>query len=1115
VIADTIQSALRQGKKQQAQGYLFCFDMLGEEALTQQDADRYTAAYAEAIRSLGQQPLKDSIYTNPGISIKLSALHPRYQYTQQARLMAELLPRLIELTLLAKSQRIGLSIDAEEADRLELSLNLFAALAAHPEVKDWNGLGLVIQAYQKRAPAVIDWLVKLARQNQQQFMVRLVKGAYWDTEIKRAQVGGLADYPVFTRKYHTDLCYLHCANQLLQAGDVIYPQFATHNAYTLAAILALAGQRRDFECQALYGMGETLYDHLLADQALPVPCRIYAPVGDQQNLLAYLVRRLLENGANSSFVHQILDKTISVDQLTQDPAHLTKQQAGLPHPHIPQPRAIYGPGRVNALGLEVSDTQALKALQQGFTQAAQRSWKAQPLLATPCASTGELLAINKPHCQHQPVGQVRQSSSAEVGQAITDALAYHSDWAETSAIQRALCLQKAADLLTAERADFIWLAIQEAGKTIPNGVAEVREAIDFCRYYAQQVTEKFSGSEQPLGTLVCISPWNFPLAIFIGQVSAALATGNSVIAKPAEQTPLLAAAAVDLLHRAGVPKTALQLLPGKGETIGANLVADQRMAGVIFTGSTEVARQINQTLASHTEEKVLIAETGGQNAMIVDSSALLEQVVKDVIKSAFDSAGQRCSALRVLFVQADIGDPFIAMLKGAMAELQAGDPEQLATDIGPVIDKEAQQRLLGHIDYLTQQAQWLFQTPLTTATREGTFVPPTLCEITDIAALKQEVFGPVLHLIRYQSQDLPQIVQQIKATGYGLTFGIHSRVAAKVEQLLAQDIAGNVYVNRDMVGAVVGVQPFGGTGKSGTGPKAGGPYYLQRLIRHQPAPELTPGKTRFATQTATQSAPQALQHSAAVESVAQSSPLDQVLNDLYAIPPLAIDQRVAGLEQVAELLAQQADHMVQQLVKATELSSQQLTTELEWGINYCRYYAQQAKALFTYRRLIGPTGEENRFYLSGKGLLLTLLLDPCQPALLTGQIAAVLVAGNSLVVASNKANQTLASILVDLWRQTPLARDRLVLLPWEQWQSQLLDNVRTAAVLWPNNVTMAQQINQQLSQRPGAITPLIRVSRGKYPKPPLSLLAVTTERSVSINTTAAGGNTALMALTEN
>ncbi|OZI74476.1 trifunctional transcriptional regulator/proline dehydrogenase/L-glutamate gamma-semialdehyde dehydrogenase [Bordetella genomosp. 12] len=850
VSGQTISEALANNRKLEARGFRYSYDMLGEAATTAQDADRYNAAYEQAIHAIGKAAAGRGIYEGPGISIKLSALHPRYARAQRERVIRELLPRIRHLAILARQYDIGLNIDAEEADRLEISLDLLEALCFTPELEGWSGIGFVIQAYQKRAPFVIDYVVDLARRSGHRLMIRLVKGAYWDSEIKRAQVDGLEGYPVYTRKVYTDVAYLACARKLLAAPEAVYPQFATHNAYTVAAIYHLAGQNYypgQYEFQCLHGMGEPLYDEVvgpLAQGKLNRPCRIYAPVGTHETLLAYLVRRLLENGANTSFVNLIGDDSIPVEQLVADPVQTAARivPLGAPHEKIPLPRELYGPARANSAGLDLSNEHRLGSLSAALQAGAATPWRAMPLLgeAEPGWDESRAMDVLNPADQRDVVGRVIEADERTVEAALRAAANAAPIWQSTPVQERAQCLRRAAQLLEEQMQTLLGLIVREAGKTLANAIAEVREAVDFLRYYADQVEREFDNdTHRPLGPVLCISPWNFPLAIFTGQVAAALAAGNTVLAKPAEQTPLIAAQAVGILRAAGIPPGAVQLLPGRGETVGAQLVAHPIVRGVMFTGSTEVARLIARQLADRLDDRghtiPLIAETGGQNAMVVDSSALAEQVVADVLISAFDSAGQRCSALRLLCVQEDSADHVITMLRGAMRELRMGNPDRLSTDVGPVIDPEARQNILRHIDAMRSAGHEVVQIDGAPECRFGNFVAPTLIEIAAVAELKREVFGPVLHVLRYARDDLDRVIEDINATGYGLTFGVHTRIDETVARVAESVQAGNIYVNRNIVGAVVGVQPFGGEHLSGTGPKAGGPLYLYRLLSLRPA----------------------------------------------------------------------------------------------------------------------------------------------------------------------------------------------------------------------------------------------------------------------------------------
>jgi len=811
VLGETIEAALERARPQARHHQRYSFDMLGEGARTAGDATRYFNAYASAIEAIGRAAGKRPLPDRPGISVKLSALHPRFEAVSRERVMRELMPRLIELATRAKAYDLNFTVDAEEADRLELSLDVIAAAFSDASLDGWDGFGLAIQAYQKRASDVIDYADELARSQNRRMMLRLVKGAYWDTEIKRAQERGLDGYPVFSRKAMTDLNYVACAQKLLGLRPRIFPQFATHNALTVATILELCGDSGGYEFQRLHGMGEALYAQLREDRT-ELACRTYAPVGSHRDLLAYLVRRLLENGANSSFVALAADESVPVAALLKRPAEIIGTPGNAWHPNIPLPRDLYGPQRQNSRGIEFGERAALTAL---VSEVAEEKATADRADAT-----------------------VEQSNAA-----IAAARAGFWRWSRTPAGERASMLEKAADLLERRRAHFIALLQREGGKTLDDALSELREAVDFCRYYAAQGRTLFGdGAAMPgptgesnilrlrgRGVFVAISPWNFPLAIFLGQVTAALMAGNSVVAKPAEQTPLIATEAVKLLHEAGVPAAALHLVQGDGR-IGADLTAHRDVAGVVFTGSTEVARAINRTLAAKDGPIVpLIAETGGINAMIVDATALPEQVADDVVTSAFRSAGQRCSALRLLFLQDDVADRMIEMIAGAARELRLGDPTDPATHVGPVIDAEAKQKLDAHIARMKKETHEHFAG----VAPAGNFVAPHIFELSDAGQLTEEVFGPVLHVVRYRADSLERVLRSIEQSGFGLTLGIHSRIDDTVEDIADRLQTGNIYVNRNMIGAVVGVQPFGGFGLSGTGPKAGGPHYLARFATEQ------------------------------------------------------------------------------------------------------------------------------------------------------------------------------------------------------------------------------------------------------------------------------------------
>ncbi|WP_085315649.1 bifunctional proline dehydrogenase/L-glutamate gamma-semialdehyde dehydrogenase PutA [Derxia lacustris] len=857
VLGRDIAEALANARPLRERGCSYSFDMLGEAALTAADADKYLADYRKAVAAVGRAPQAGS-GPRPSVSIKLSALHPRYEAAQRERVLGELFERVRDLAAEARRLDVAITVDAEEADRLELSLELFEKLLRDPAIAGWGGFGLVVQAYSKRCLPVLVWVTELGRELGARIPLRLVKGAYWDSEIKASQQRGLDGYPVFTRKEATDTSYLAAARYLLgeRTRGVIEPQFATHNAHTVAAVLALAGDR-EFEFQRLHGMGEALYDAVVERTRRPV--RIYAPVGAHRDLLPYLVRRLLENGANSSFVHRLVDPAVPVEALIEHPAIALRRQASLHNPGIPLPAQLFGAARRNSRGINPNVGESWRALDAALAPQWQRRWSAAPVIdGVRVAGIGRNAADDGaqraghggpavcPWDLDRSIGEVRHASAADAQRALDALAAYWPRWNATPVDARAAILDRLADLLERDRAELIALCTLEAGKTLQDGIDEVREAVDFCRYYAAEARLKLgrrtlagpTGERNELfhdgrGVFACISPWNFPLAIFIGQIAAALVAGNVVLAKPAEQTSLIAARTLDLMFEAGLPPQAIALLPGDGAELGAVFCNDPRLAGVCFTGSTDTARAINRSLALRNGPlAVLIAETGGQNAMIVDSTALPEQVVKDAVASAFTSAGQRCSALRVLFVQDDIAERVTELLRGAMAELVVGPPDRLASDLGPVIDAEARDRLAEHIARLRESARLIAETPLP-AGLNGHFVAPVAFEIAGIEALDREHFGPVLHLVRYAAADLDRVIAAINATGYGLTLGIHSRNEETARHIEAMARVGNVYVNRNQIGAVVGVQPFGGCGLSGTGPKAGGPSYLLRFAQER------------------------------------------------------------------------------------------------------------------------------------------------------------------------------------------------------------------------------------------------------------------------------------------
>lgn len=845
VLGRDIKEALKTSRQDRKEGYTHSYDMLGEAALTQKDAEKYFNDYAQAIEAVGNETLVNSKVSAPTVSIKLSALHPRYEVANEDRVMSELLDTVLKLARKARSLDVGLTIDAEEADRLELSLSLYEALYRHEDLRGWGKLGIVVQAYSKRCLPVLIWLTELAREQGDQIPLRLVKGAYWDSEIKECQQNGIAGYPVFTRKASTDVSYLACAKYLLseRVQQLIYPQFATHNAHTVASIQAIATHRH-YEFQRLHGMGEELYDTVMATS--PINCRIYAPVGAHKDLLPYLVRRLLENGANTSFVHKLVDPKTPVESLSEHPLKtLEPYKKNLRNEKIVLAPHIYGKDRLNSSGVNLDiESESSPFFEKVFSFDG-KAWQAASIIDGVAQQTGTKVSVTRPQNHEKKVGEAIHANTEQAKNAIESAYQAFQSWHKTPVEQRAVALEKIADALEANKHELIALCTFEAGKSLQDGIDEVREAIDFCRYYANQARHMFAapmllpgptGESNKLaihgrGVFVCISPWNFPLAIFLGQVVAALVTGNTVVAKPAEQTSLVAYRAVQMMHQAGIPSSALQLVLGTGAELGDTLTGDNKVAGVCFTGSTGTAQRINRTLAARDGAiATLIAETGGQNALIVDSTSLPEQVINDVVSSAFQSAGQRCSACRVMYVQDDIADRVIELLSGAMQELSVGDPAKYKTDVGPVIDKRAQESLNAHIQSITKTGKLLSTAPMPEHTKTGTFVQPTAVEISGIDVLDKEHFGPILHVIRYKANALDNVIDTINNTGFGLTLGIHTRNESKAQYIAARVNVGNVYINRNQIGAVVGVQPFGGHGLSGTGPKAGGPNYLYRFI---------------------------------------------------------------------------------------------------------------------------------------------------------------------------------------------------------------------------------------------------------------------------------------------
>ena len=1045
VLGETIDSAMKRAQKYAAKGYVFSFDMLGESAHTEKDAQKYFDDYQNAIAAIARHSTKEHAAENPGISVKLSALHPRYEYGKKERVLKELGGRVRELAIQAKAANMGFNIDAEEANRLDLSLDLIEGLMRDPALAGWDGFGVVVQAYQRRASFVLDWLAALSRETDRRIMVRLVKGAYWDSEIKRAQVMGLETYPVFTRKVLTDLSYLACARKLLSNTDVFYPQFASHNALTATMVQAMAGEHDAYEFQRLHGMGEALHDSLLESGARS---RIYAPVGGHKELLPYLVRRLLENGANSSFVNQLIDPDLSIDDVVADPLVEIAELKSYPNPNIPAPRDCLNGERLSAKGWDETHPPTAAT----FSADVRESFA--PIAARPIVN-GELLSgviqpVTNPARNNDAIGSVETASASDVKTACDAASKFSNEWAATSTAACADYLRKAADLLEKRGDHFMALAVFEAGKSWPDAIAEVREAVDFLRYYADGAGEN---AQAPLGVVTCISPWNFPLAIFLGQVSAALAAGNCVIAKPAEQTPLIAFEAVRLLHEAGVPGGALHFMPGDGPTIGAPLVAHPDVAGVVFTGSTEVAKLIKRSLIeSGKHDATLIAETGGINAMIVDSTALMEQAVTDIVSSAFQSAGQRCSACRLVCVQEDIADKFNEMLAGAMAELSVGDPAKLSTDVGPVIDVEARDNIVRHMERLETEARLIARAPDVEAGLNGTFVRPAAFEINALSDLKQEIFGPVLHVVRFAAEDLDGLVDEINALGYGLTMGIHTRIDETMERVAQRARIGNIYVNRNQIGAVVGVQPFGGECLSGTGPKAGGPHYLSALTK----------RARPQADTGIKIIDKPL-----------SDDLDRTLD--LALGDCTEWSNARNKSEVFENAA-------------ATLTGDQRDCLRQASAIFQKHFADSIE-------LPGPTGESNTLKLRGRGLVLCLGGGDE-----FGQIAKALAAGNC-VIPDHTNCEAMASALEDAFVNVCYEMDFSNGVP----AGLLLDD-RIGAVVFDGGPKDRAAIEAVLARREGPIIPLLSSLDEPW--------RFAVERTLTINTTAAGGDARLLSLAE-
>lgn len=1081
VLGRDIKEATKRGKKGNVEGTRFSFDMLGEGARTYKDAQKYYDAYLSAIHSIGKNNSDTDVNLADGISVKLSALHPRYEFSHQQLVIDELLPSVLALAIEAKKYNIGFTIDAEEAARLDIELDVFEGLAFAPELANWNGLGFVLQAYQKRALFVVDWLVELAKASERKLMVRLVKGAYWDAEIKHAQEMGLSEFPVFTRKVHTDLSYQVCAGKLLDNRANIYPQFATHNAYTVALIMEMAGDdKSSFEFQRLHGMGDLLYGQISETTGNALPLRVYAPVGVHRDLLPYLVRRLLENGANGSFVNQFLDGKIAAANLVQSVETTISKAKGKRNTQIPLAQDIFnafGEKRDNSRGIDLDDPLAFDTVAQQVKAFSDIKWQAGPIVSGKF-NTENGYPLYSPADTSIMIGHCTDANENDVENAMQAAANAYPSWQSTPVEQRAIILEGVADLLEAQTEELTALISFEAGRTLNDGISEVREAVDFCRYYALQIRHLVSDSPtqpklaQGQGVFVCISPWNFPLAIFVGQVVAALVAGNTVIAKPAEQSPLIATHAIKLMHKAGVPADVLHLLTGPGRELGPLLMKDERVAGVAFTGSTATAQSIQGELIKRgTSLPPFIAETGGQNVMLVDSTALPEQVIDDVIQSAFLSAGQRCSALRVLYVQNDIADNLLEMLKGALNTLKIGKPWELSTDLGPVIDDNALNTLQTHCEKMTKQAKLVAKANPPTGSEHGYYMQPQVFEIEHINVLEREVFGPILHVIRYDAKDLDRVLQDINDTGYGLTLGVHSRLKEFADKVYANTHVGNTYINRNMVGAVVGVNPFGGQGLSGTGFKAGGPHYLLRFTQlwaAEPVLGSLPDVNGLSKQTQT-----SLRVAAMGQNAWQATPIAQRIN--------LLENAFAGAQNLPQFLNISPENQKQA----------------------SRMFAQARHNFTGAIELPGPTGETNELSLHGRGVFLATLNEGDETRNVLQAIGALL-AGNSVVLVS--LGQTVASrSAVYQALESFVPPESLQCIDDKKELHALLLNDAIAGVTGTNT----DGLISALGARKGAIIPFIGSLTADY-----SVLRFATEKTKTDNVVATGGNAMLLNLKE-
>ena len=1110
IISNNIENALDKLLKQNKSTSSYSFDMLGEAAITEPDAVKYFDKYMHAIKYIQSSVHNRSLY-DAGVSIKLSALHPRYEYTHYESVIQRLYLRLKKLALAAKKADMNFVIDAEEVNRLELQLDLFERLCAEPELKNWQGLGIAVQAYQKRAYAVVNWLVSLAQQSKRRIMLRLVKGAYWDTEIKRAQVLGLKNYPVFTRKESTDVSFLACAKKILNHNDVIYPMFATHNAHSIAAIQSFVGEYYDFEFQRLYGMGEQIYA-LVNSTATNLKCRVYAPCGEYQELLPYLVRRLLENGANTSFVNQVLDHSIPAEDVATNPIQKLISYSSYHNSKIPLPDKIYQPFWQNSCGLEVAQEEVFKHLQKVINKKNREILYATSIVNGQFLNGRQQKVFNSASPKHQ-IATITTATNENIAQAIENAQKAFPEWMTTSVEKRAEYLLTIADLLEAHRDEFIQLCIQEAGKTVTNAIAEIREAVDFCRYYSYQARALFTSPYKILdsnvqvehlgnGVIACISPWNFPLAIFVSQVVAALVAGNTVIAKPAEQTPVIAFKAVQLMHTAGIPVNVLQLIIGGGK-IGEQIIEDNRIAGVVFTGSTAVARKIRKVLSNpHRTHATLIAETGGINAMVVDSSALLEQTVKNVIESSFDSAGQRCSALRVVYVQQDIFDEFIRLLTGAMAELIIGDPANIQTDIGPIINQTAKQDLQEYDDVISEVGTLIYKCNSTAIDQSNNYFNPCAYQIDSIDQIYKEAFGPILHVISYSAEKIQTIVNNINKQGYGLTFGIQSRIQTFIEKVSKDIRAGNIYINQNIIGATVGIQPFGGENLSGTGPKAGGPHYLLALTKEKRSKKNNSVKNNVAV-IKTDVKEHEYSNQAQIESA-----INCAEKFSYEFNFMKNETRIEYLNYIKDQLDRNREKYFRNV-------------EVEYSISIINEYKKilinnSKKIVFK----IGPTGQRNELHLYNRGPILYANNSQSSLSSFVGTIAANIVIGNPLLIVSNNGSTQVNKYLYKKYIHIDLQEKYIfyLVIKNQAMFKDMLTNPIFTGFIFSERYEKLSEIEKIIANRNGPIVPFIDLQEnqltGGLLANPKNLYLICTERTISTNTTAMGGNTALYSLIE-